>query len=211
MAQTGVVVLTVNPFPKGQDDTQRRDVAYGTCAIQPVDNSNPIAITGFTVATDVITFNAVNTLAGTETITVSGFVSPYTYANGSYTLTSATGTTLVAALTHADAGPITAAAKAFETPEYVTGGLPVSFTNMVDGNFGKAPYQSTFGPLQTKPQYVTFFSTGGGQSSLPFYQYTYDTVNGTLRIASSSTELSNGATISSDTIGFKAEFIKNGF
>lgn len=211
MAQTGVVLLTVNKFPEGQDMTQRRDCPHGVCAINTVTGT-PIAITAFAISSNVITYQAVNTLAGTETITVSGFASANSYANATLTLTSATGTTMVASLTHADVATVTHAASAVLTPQYVTGGLPLTWTSMADGNFGGLkPYQSTWGPHQTQPKTAHFFSTGGGLTTLPGYSYVFDTTLNTLRIFAGATELTNAANITPDVIGFEAEYIKSGY
>ncbi len=291
MAQTAVATMTVNPYPKGLDKTQRRQRIQGVCvlgsaieaetfaishfaitsnvvtfttasntldgtenviisgiaspygylngaytltssssttAVAALTHANvtstaitgtlavvrypaPIAITSFQVATDVITFQAANDLLGSETVTVSGFVSPYTYANGIYALSSATATTLVAPLTHADAGPITAPATAILTPQYATLGVPLNWnsTGLLDGTFG-GPFLGNWGPAQTLPILAEFFSNGG-MTTNPFYQYVYDTTNNTLRIATGGTELSSAGNISPDNIGFEAEYIMGGF
>jgi hypothetical protein len=185
--------------------------ATGTATVNRY--SGPIAITSFQVASDVITYQAANDLAGTETVTISGFSGGNTYANGTITLTSATATTLVASISHIDAGPITAAATAVLVPEYVTSGLPLvwSGTGLLDGNFTpNGPFIGNWGPTQTQPVYATFFSLGG-LASEPGYSYLFDTTNNTLRIFSGATELANAANITADNIGFLAEFIRGSF
>jgi hypothetical protein len=210
MAQTGVVLLTVNAFPKGQDETQRRELAYGTCAIN-TSSATPIAITAWSITSNVLTLTAANSLTtgGGQSITVSGFTTS-TFLNGVYTTSSATSTTIVVPLTHTN-GSATEAGSAVLTPEYVTGGLPLTWTAMVDGNFNAKPYSGLWGPNQTQPKTVSFFSVGGGLTTLPGYQYIYDTTNNTLRILSNGTELTNAAVITPDSIGFEAEWIKNGY
>lgn len=55
----------------------------------------------------------------------------------------------------------------------------------------------------SQPQYCVFFSQAGGG-----YLYVFDVVHNTLRIFSGGVELANGAAITADTIGFRAEYVR---
>lgn len=197
MAQTGVAALSLFNWPAGTDKTQHKLVLEGEIAISPSEGS--FAITSYQVATDVLTLQVVNDLAGTEDIVISGFSGGNAFINGSYTLTSATGTTMVMNLTHADAGPTTAAGTATLVPEYVDGGLPLiyTFTN-AQGNAVQVPLGSG-----AVPNWIEAYSASGGA-----YNYKFDqTVSpNTLRIYNGATELSDADAIVADTIYYRAEF-----
>jgi hypothetical protein len=83
---------------------------------------------------------------------------------------------------------------------YVTNGIPTNWNALVDGNGG-----GRFIPLTTKsqPAQASFFSEVAGG-----YGYVYDQTHNTLRIFSGGTELTNGAAITADTIGFRAEYVR---
>lgn len=95
---------------------------------------------------------------------------------------------------------------------YVTNGIPLNWqatgTNPIEnGNFNNAvPFVGDWGPTQTQPQDAWFYTAASG-----LYSYQFDTVHNTLRIALGGVELTNGATITADTIHFCAEFIKQSF
>lgn len=218
MAQYGVTQLTVNVYPNGQDVTNRRERIFGTLAINSPGTA--ISITAWSITSNVATFTAANSLTSGQVVTLSGFGTS-TFFNGQAVTvlsTGLSGTQFEANFTHAN-GSATEAGSATLTPQYKTGGLALNWTAaavngtpaMIDGNYGVAPYTGTWGPLKTQPILARFYSVGGGLSSLPFYQYVYDTTNNTIRIASSSTELTANANITPDVIQFEAEFIKNAF
>ena len=162
----------------------------------------PIAITSYQVATNVLTLQAVNDLTGTETITVSGFAAGNAFVNGTYALSSATATTLVMALTHADAGPTTAAGIAIVTPQYVTNGLPISYTFINPTLGGTAIPDIGSGAV---PHWIDVKSALGGA-----YNYKVNTtiVPNLLRIYNGITELTSAANIAGDTIVYRAEFTR---
>ncbi len=68
------------------------------------------------------------------------------------------------------------------------------------------PFLGNWGPLQTQPKRAQFYTIASG-----LYDYWFDTVHNTLRIRSGGTELTNGASITADTIEFHAQFNKNAF
>lgn len=134
--------LRVNPFPYGVDNTQRRQVVYGTCILSP-----------------------------------SG-----TYINNSNS----------------------------------SSGIPLNWGNMQDANFGNLSFAPQVGPWtnnvagQLEPDVAYFFSIGN-EATIPGYTYVYNkptTGSTTIRIMNGTTELANNAAITSDNIGFCAEFIR---
>lgn len=209
MPQTGVVSLSIFPYQSyvpeanvnysGKDNTQSREVFEGTLTIG--SSGAPIAITSFQVATNVLTFQAVNSLTGGggQSITVSGFTAGNAFVNGIYTTTSATGTTIVVPLTHADAGPTTAAGKAILTPQYLTNGLPMTWA-MTSQSTGGTVITSSYNGLPA-PASVVIQS----QAAMP-YTYTYDPIHQTLRISAGGTEVTTATNLTPDTICFHAEF-----
>lgn len=96
---------------------------------------------------------------------------------------------------------------------YETNGIPLNWTAsgtnpIEDGNFNNAaPFLGNWGATQTQPVDAWFYSATAASG----YSYVYDTVNNTLRIFNGGTELTNGASITPDTIHFCAEFLKNAF
>lgn len=111
--------LTLNPHPYDKDETLRRELLYGTCAL------------------------------------------------------SASGT-------------------------YQTNGVPLTWT-FTSATGGQALFLST----QTQPSEACFYSVLGGG-----YNYVFDKTHDTLRIFNGITELTNGAAITADTIGFRAEYAR---
>lgn len=94
---------------------------------------------------------------------------------------------------------------------YVTNGIPLNWAQLIDGNSdgGKYFIIPNVGPTQTKPSVAWFYSVGqAAGTAIPGYDYVYDTVNNTLRIASGTAELADLAAITADLIGFCAEYIK---
>jgi len=83
---------------------------------------------------------------------------------------------------------------------YATNGIPLNW-QFVSAIGGAALRLST----ATQPSECSFFSRLVG-----IYQYTFDETHNTLRITSLATgaELANGAAITADTIGFRAEFLR---
>lgn len=95
------------------------------------------------------------------------------------------------------------------TGTYVTGGIPTSWITMLDAATGHH-FVGAFGPQTTQPIKARFFSIGGGETTIPPYSYIWDKTNNALRILNTSTglELAAAATITADTIGFEAEFVR---
>lgn len=166
----------------------------------------PILITSWAIATNVLTFQAVNSLTtgGGQAITVTGFTGLLSYLNGTYTTTSATASTIVAPKTAANASG-TQYALAFLQPNYTTGGLPISY-NFI-GSTGKSNPIATIGPLST-PSPILFAGTAGQAFN---YSVNSSVAPNLLKILSGVTEVSNGTAVTADTIRFRAEFVKNNF
>lgn len=164
----------------------------------------PILITKWSITSNVLTFTAVNSLTtgGGQVITVSGFTGTLSYLNGTYTITSATSTTIVVPLTAANASGTNYALAVLQA-NYTTGGLPINYSFI--GLLGTANPIGTIGPLST-PDAIQFTTLAGSAFNYGVNQ------TGTpqlMKIVSGITEVSNGAAVTADTIRFRAEFVKN--
>jgi hypothetical protein len=208
MAGNAQANLVVNPYSlAGVDTTTRSTVVEGTVQAVVASGATVSAITAFQVATNVLTLTAVNTLTtgGGQIIVVSGFSGGNAYLNGTYTVSSATGTTIVVPLVHADAGPTTAAGIATLQPTYTTGGIPINlgFVNSA----GKASPVGTIGPLSV-PKWIDFHTIAGSALN---YKVDQSATPYKLLIFSGITQATDAAAIPTDTVAFRAEFTKNAF
>ena len=91
---------------------------------------------------------------------------------------------------------------------YPTGGIPLGWNRMIsaDGRtFIPQVGPSSINPKAGKAQFYTL----GNETTIPDYNYVYSvpsTGSTVLRILSAGTELTGGAAITADNIGFKAEW-----
>lgn len=166
----------------------------------------PILITSWAIASNVLTFQAANSLTtgGGQSITVSGFTGALSYLNGTYTTSSATASTIVVAKTAANASG-TGFALAVLQPNYTTGGLPINFSFI--GVNGTANPIGTIGPLSV-PDWFTAQTIAASAFN---YKINQTVTPNLLQILSGVTEVSNGAAVTADTVRFRAEFTKNAF
>ena len=199
MSQSGVVTFQLNPWPKGSDKTQHKLVLEGTTLIG-TSTTTPIKVTAWSITSNVLTLTAINTLTGGggDHITVSGFATS-TFLNGAYTTTSATGTTIVMAKTHAD-GSATEAAQVVLTPQALTAGLPITWAFIRSTRSGNAT--PPLGPGAV-PNWVEMYSAAGGAYN---YKVNQTASPNTLIIYNGVTKLTDGQDITPDTIYFRAEF-----
>lgn len=165
-----------------------------------------IAITGWSITSNVVTFTAVNTLTtgGGQVITVQGFTGAYTYLNATFTTNSATATTILAPLTHANASG-SQQGVAYVQGTYQTAGIPISYA-FVD-QLGRQNPIGTLGPLSV-PTWITFQTIQGSA-----YNYKINTTvtPNLLLIFSGITQVSDATAITLDAAAFRAEFVKNSF
>lgn len=171
-----------------------------------------IQITGWSITSNVCTFTAVNSLTtgGGDVITVQGFAgtpgnpAAYTFLNGTYTVTSATATTIVVPLTHAN-GSGSQTGVAFVQGTYQTSGIPISY-GFVD-QFGRPSPVGTLGPLAT-PKWIEARTVSG---SVYNYKINTSVFPNLLLIYNGVTQVTDATAITADTVNFRAEFIKNQF
>jgi hypothetical protein len=170
-----------------------------------------LIITGFSIASSVVTFNVVNALTGGggQTVIVQGFTGQYAYLNGSYTTSTATASTVTAAITAPNVAQTSVYATMTVQPSYVIGGIPVSF-NFVD-QLGLPRAIGGIGPL-SNPNLLLLRSKSGST-----FEYNTNTIatNTTplVRVfnwASTAGEVAAGA-LPADVIGFLAEFAYGSF
>src|SRR5215469_2036348 len=138
------MLAIVSRYPDGIDVTVRKTVLTGQ--LLPYNSANAlISITAFSITSNAVTFTAVNALTtgGGDAILVAGFEGALAYLNGGYTTSSATGTTIVVPLTHANVATTSALGLATLSPNYATGGLALgAFYN----NAGQLIPVATIGP-----------------------------------------------------------------
>lgn len=198
----------VSGYPSGIDTDTRKLIVEGQ--LLPYNSANALLIiSAFSITSNVVTFTtSANTLTGGggDTVFVAGFEGALSYLNGSYTTTSATSTTFVAALTHANVATTSALGLATLAPNYATGGL--AFGGFYSIRSGAATVIGTIGPksypvwfdvksLLGTRQYPVNMNTGGQPTIL---DYTLAGVQAT-----------NAAAVPSDSIGFRAEYVKNAY
>jgi hypothetical protein len=171
-----------------------------------------LIITGFSIASNVVTFNVVNALTGGggQAVVVQGFTGVYAYLNGLYTTTAATATGFTAALTAPNVGQTNNLyATATVQPTYVSGGVIVR-NGFVD-QLGLPRPIAGIGPvaiptrlvIETKNASVLEYSTGIIQTNIGL----------TVRIFQASAtagEVAAGA-LPVDVLGFEAEFAAGAF
>jgi len=204
MSQTFYMVP--NYYPAGVDTTQRTVVIEGQ--LLPYDSSNAIlAITQASLTSNVVTFSAANSLTttGSQAIFVAGFEGSLAYLNGGYTTTSATSSTIVAPLTHANLAATSAQAVATVAPVYATGGLALGKAISKQGTVTPLPQ---VGPL-AQPKSLKVYSQAGGIRTYPVNSNTGSAP--LILDYSGVTEATNAAAVPADSIGFRAEYVKDGF
>jgi len=174
----------------------------------PYDSSNALLqITAFAIASNVVTFTVANALTtgGGDVVYVAGFEGTLAYLNGSYTTTAATATTFTAALTHANVSTTSALGLCTLAPNYATGGLAL-------GGFYNVRSTSAIGIGSIGPQsYPVLVQV---RSKLGARQYPVnDTVQPAkvLNYTLAGVQATNAAAVPSDSIGFRAEYVKNAY
>lgn len=207
MSQT--LQLIPNFYPNGIDETQRSVYVEGQ--VLPYDSSNAIIqITAASLTSNVVTFTAANSLTttGSQAIFVAGFEGATDFLNGGYTTTSATSSTITVPLTHANLATTSVQALATLAPNYATGGLAVGgYLNKL----GQATFVPQVGPLQTlAPKKLNVFSLSGTRN-YPVNMNTGTTAPLVLSYTLTGTQATNAAALPADSIGFKAEYVKDGF
>lgn len=170
-----------------------------------------LIITGFSIASSVVTFNVVNALTGGggQSVVVQGFTGAYAYLNGLYTTTAATSTTFTAALTAPNVGQTNLYATATVQPTYVTGGVIV-LPGFVD-QLGRTRPIAGIGPiatpsrflLETKNVSTLSYSTGVTQFKIGYMARIFNW-------ASTAGEVAAGA-LPVDVVGFLMEYSAGAF
>ena len=201
------VLLIPNDYPKGYDETQRSIYLEGQAL--PYDSGNALVnITAFSITSNVVTFTAKNALTtgGGQAILVAGFQGAFSYLNGGYTTTSATSTTIVCSLTHADVASTTTNGLATLSPNYSTGGLAIGALTTTSG---VAKVVAGIGPsAATAPKKIDFFTLKGSAQN---YKMNMQTAPPQMLDFTGITQATGAAAIPADSIGFKGEWVKGAF
>jgi hypothetical protein len=178
----------------------------GLTVTTTVNTGDIVQLLSWSITSNVLTFTTPkNTLTtgGGQTLIVQNFPSAVSFLNGSYTTSSATATTVVVPLTHAN-GSGSQQGIGVVQPTYTTGGVPLSWFLDLLGNPNPI---GTIGPL-AKPTWFEAQSVAGSAFN---YKVNLTVTPPTLLIFNGVTQLSDQGTITADTITFRAEFVKNAF
>ena len=174
-----------------------------------------LTITGFSIASSVVTFNLTtgqgSNLAsgGSDAVVVQGFTGVWSFLNALYTTASATASTFTASITAPNVGQTNLYAAATLQPTYVTGGIIVRY-GFVD-QLGLARPVAGIGPtanpvkleLYTKNNSTYFYETNIVQTNVGLQARAF-------KQAATAAEVGAGA-MPADVIGFEAEFVAGAF
>jgi len=201
------VLLIPNAYPKGYDQTQRSIYVEGQAL--PYNSANALLkITNVALTSNAVTFTAVNALTagGGQAILVAGFQDTLAFLNGGYTTSSATGTTIVVPLTHANLASTPCNALATLSPNYATGGLAVGAMKTTAG--GVAVVAGIGPTAATSPKRITFSTLNGSAQN---YKMNMQPTVPLMLDFTGITQATNGAAVPADSIGFKGEWVKGAF
>lgn len=170
-----------------------------------------LIITSFSITSSVVTFNAINALTGGggQAIVVQGFTGVNAYLNGLYTTSTATASTITAAITAPNVGTTPVLATATVQPTYVTGGVIIrnGFVDQMGLPRPIAGIGPTASPtrlmLVTKNNSVLAYSTNTTQTNIGLQTRIFSW-------ASTAGEVAAGA-LTADVVGFLAEFPAGAF
>lgn len=199
------LIAIASQYPSGVDTDTRKTIVEGQ--LLPYNSSNAlIQITAFSITTNVVTFTAANSLTtgGGDVIFVAGFEGALAYLNGSYTTNSATATTILVPLTHANVASTNALGLATLAPNYATGGLAWGGFYSLSGT---AKGIGTIGP-KSNPVWLDVVSLLGTRQ-YPVNMSVQPAL--ILDYTLAGAQATNAAAVPADSIGFRAEFIKNAY
>ena len=214
MSATYGFYMIPNRYPNGADDTLRSVIIEGQLIPAETDVQKVTAPTQFAISSNVITFTITQDLythGGGDLIVVYA-INPAIgtpYILGTYTTTSATSSTVVAALTHADvsATALTGVYIALAAP-YATGGLSLAgFVN--PATLAPIPV-GNIGPLASLlPKNLQVFTLKGSTQN-----YKVDLTGTTaakVLAFTGITQATNSTLVPTDIIGFRGEWAKGAF
>jgi hypothetical protein len=194
VAGTGVATAAISP-----------STGTGLTVTTTVNPNTVVQITGWSITSNVLTLTGNNflTTGGGQSFTIQNAPAPVSFLNGNYTTSSATSTTVVVPLTHANGSGNQQMIGAVQ-PTYTTGGVPLSWFLDLVGNPNPI---GTIGPLSV-PTWLEVQTQSGSALN---YKVNLTTTPPTLLVFNGVTQLSDQASITVDTAVFRAEFIKNSF
>jgi hypothetical protein len=143
------------------------------------------------------------TTGGGDVITVQGFPPAQAFLNGTYTTSSATATTIVVPLTHANSAGAQQGIAVIQ-PTYTTGGVPIAWFYDLQGLPNPV---GTIGPLSV-PTWLEIETQAGSALN---YKVNLTTTPPALLIFSGITQLADQAAVTADTAVFRGEWVKNAF
>lgn len=211
MAGNGQYDLLVANYPSGIDRTERSIVLKGllvpiVATAGALDSGVFIQITAAQLTTNVLTLtgNNVLTAGGGQVINVSGFTGTLFFLNGQYTVTSATATTIVVPLTHANLALTPAAGLATVAPTYQTGGLPIG--GFIDF-LGRPKVIAGIGPLAT----IKWFEAVTIAGSANNFKVNLTGTTPVLLQFAGITQATDASAVPFDTVEFRAEWTNGAF
>jgi len=165
-----------------------------------------LIITGFSIASNVVTFTVANALTGGggQSVVVQGFTGRFAFLNGLFTTSTATSTTVTAALTAPNIAQTTLYATMTVQPTYVTGGVIIQrgfvdqlgLTRIIAGIGPKANPSRLL--LETKYNTTLAYSTDPVHTAIGLQTRIFNW-------ASVAGEVAAGA-LPADVVGFLIEF-----
>lgn len=165
-----------------------------------------LIVTGFSITSSVVTFTVANALTGGggQSVVVQGFTGKNAYLNGLYTTSTATATTVTAAITAPNVAQTSVYATMTVQPTYVTGGVIIvpGFVDQLGfprpiGGVGPLANPSRL-LLETKNNSTLAYSTQVVQTAIGLQTRVFNW-------ASTAGEVAAGA-FPADVTGFLAEF-----
>lgn len=199
------MLMITDAFPAGHDNTERSVVLEGQ--LLPYNSANALlAITNVSLTSNAVTFTAANalTIGGGDVILVAGFTGSLAFLNGGYTTSSATATTIVVPLTHANLASTACKALATLSPNYATGGLALGSFVTTSGKTQPVPQ---IGP-KNYPKDVRVFTRSGSSQN---YKVNLNVQPSLVLDFTGITQATNGSAVPADSIGFRAEYVKDAY
>lgn len=207
MAGNGTFLLQPGTYQSAVDKSLRSLVLKGSIVPALATGAKLNQITNVALTSNVATLTANNSLTtgGGDVINVTGFTGTLAFINGQYTTSSATSTTIVIPLTHANLASQVAYGLATVAPTYQTGGLPISLS-FIKPN-GISTVVAGIGPLAT----IKWIEVQTISGSALNYKVNLTGTSPLLLVYSGITQATDASAVPFDMAQFRAEFTFGAF
>jgi hypothetical protein len=200
-----------NPYPHGVQVNVNKTIIEGQLLAYTTTNAL-VPITSFSITSNVatlITGPNTFTVGGGDVITIAGASGAAGILNGSFTTNSATSTTILIPLTHANVASTPCTGLATLTPNYATGGLALG--SFIDVQTGLVEPIGTLGPLAVPDWYAVRSLLGARTYTVNASVATSAAPALVLSYTLAGVQATNAAAVPSDMIGFRFEYVKNAY